>query len=791
MPRVTLADRRILVDGHPHLLLSGEVHYFRLSPVDWEDRLVRLRAAGADTVATYVPWLWHELADRTYDLEGRTHPQRDVAGFLDLAHRLGLHAVVRPGPFVMAELKNEGIPYRVYDDAPDLLPVTWDGAPVSTRTIDYLAPAFTAAVREWYAAVMPVFAASLADRGGPVVAVQLDNEIGMLSWISNSPDLTDVVCADLAAWAEARYGAAGALARFGAAPDDRPAFAAAVRTPAEERSLAVHHDLGTYTRDRYRRYVAFLRATAEKHGVTGVPFVVNIHGTDAGRGRTYPIGVSQLIQTWRDQPQMTSGSDHYLGDLTVENVPDLYVANAFTAAALGPDQPLTSMEFEAGSGDYGEDLSRLLPPEALDLKVRLCVAQGNRLLNLYLFTGGHNPPLDTPVGDGNDRIAFTGRRHGSAAPIGPEGQENTSYAAATRAFAAVRAAGALLADGDEENDGLALGFVPDHYLTEYRHPASVVRAAQVADLERVRGMGPRDVLVRALLLGGFSFPAVDLSSPSASLPPVVALASPATLSAAVQERLAGYVRDGGRLLLHGVVPDRDHDGPPCTVLAAALGVHAGGPVVESSPHYFPSVEGPSYPEVRVGYLQPLSGGEPLLTEVGTGRPVAVTTSGGSLVVGCDYPCHLAFWRSVLASLGVRPRFTHDGAPGVIVTSTVDRAGQRLLHLLNVAPTPTSFGLALRGRPLLGGRRLRLGARAGLMLPYGVRVGGAATLVETTGELADLADGGVTLRPTQPDGDVAVLETARPVTASTGTVTAGGGRATVAFTGPDPVRVTIG
>ena len=127
---------------------------------------------------------------------------------------------------------------------------------------------------------------------------------------------------------------------------------------------------------------------------------------------------------------MTSGSDHYLGDLTVQNVADLYVANAFMAAVHGPDQPLTSMEFEAGSGDNGEDLSRLLPPEAVDLKVRLCVAQGNRLLNLYLFTGGHNPPLDTPVGDGNDRIAFTGQRHGFSAPIGPEGQENPSFGAA-------------------------------------------------------------------------------------------------------------------------------------------------------------------------------------------------------------------------------------------------------------------------------------------------------------------------------------------------------------------------
>ncbi|MFJ8582283.1 beta-galactosidase [Micromonospora sp. NPDC093277] len=151
MTEVLLRDRRILVDGRPELLLAGEVHYFRLARADWADRLDRLRDCGGDTVATYVPWLWHELPDGSADLTGRTHEQRDLTGFLDLAHQHGLRAVVRPGPFVMAELKNEGIPHRVYDEHPHLLPTTWDGAPISTRAIDYLAPEFLAAADGWYA----------------------------------------------------------------------------------------------------------------------------------------------------------------------------------------------------------------------------------------------------------------------------------------------------------------------------------------------------------------------------------------------------------------------------------------------------------------------------------------------------------------------------------------------------------------------------------------------------------------------------------------------------------------
>jgi beta-galactosidase len=108
-----------------------------------------------------------------------------------------MRAIVRPGPFIMAEVKNEGIPYRVYDDTPHLLPTTWDGARITTRTLDYLAPEFLDAVDGRYGQVMPLIAERLVDRGGPVIAVQLDNEIGMLSWVSNSPDLTDGVCEDV------------------------------------------------------------------------------------------------------------------------------------------------------------------------------------------------------------------------------------------------------------------------------------------------------------------------------------------------------------------------------------------------------------------------------------------------------------------------------------------------------------------------------------------------------------------------------------------------------------------
>lgn len=781
-----LHRRRILVDGVPTLLLGGEVHYFRLARPDWRVRLQQLKDAGANTVATYVPWLWHELPDGSHDLTGETHEQRDLAGYLDLAAAMGLFVVVRPGPFIMAEVKNEGVPYRVYDE-PGVLPTTWDGATVPTRTADYLAPAFLAASRQWYAAVLPVVSRRLLPHGGSVVGVQLDNEIGMLSWVTNSPDLTDVVCAGLRDWALDRWGADEVSRRAGADARDPAAFAAVLRSPPEAASLPVHHLIGLYSRERYRRYVEVLREEAEKNGIRGVPLFVNVHGTDAGRGRTYPIGLSQLAETWRGQPQLTAGSDLYLGDLTVENVADLYVANAFAASVQGDDQPLASLEFEGGNGDYSEDLSAANPPEAVELKLRLCLAQGNRLLNVYLFAGGHNPPLAEPVGDGNDRIAFTGQRHGFAAPVGPEGQLNPTYGSTRRAMTSVRGVSGLIADMDQQYDGLALGFVPDHYLTEYRHPASPSRAAQVADLERFRGMGPRDVLARAMVLGGYSFPAVDLQQGSLDpvAVPVLALASASTLDAEVQRRLLRYLEAGGRLLLNGLLPDRDHHGVPCTDLADGLGLSVTGKV-EAGLHCFPSVvpHGWAAPgaEVRVNVAQRLDGPEAdlVLSEVGTGRPVAVEVAvgaGRALVLACDYPCHLDFWHRAFESLGVQRRWVAEvDVPGLVVTPTADVRGQQLLHLVHVGSSPATFTLTRDGEPFLDGRALRMPARSVLTLPVDVAVG-PAVLLGSTAELVGCTGDEVTLRRSQ-DEDLVLLGAGVAVETSAGRVDRRGDRVVV-------------
>ncbi len=71
---VEVRSRRILIGGEPVVVMAGEVHYFRVARDEWEDRIRSAKEVGCTAVASYIPWLWHELPDGTIDVTGRDPP---------------------------------------------------------------------------------------------------------------------------------------------------------------------------------------------------------------------------------------------------------------------------------------------------------------------------------------------------------------------------------------------------------------------------------------------------------------------------------------------------------------------------------------------------------------------------------------------------------------------------------------------------------------------------------------------------------------------------------------------
>ncbi|TDE96047.1 beta-galactosidase [Occultella glacieicola] len=159
----TISGQQFLRDGVPHQIISGAVHYFRIPHPLWEDRLRRLLAMGANAVETYVAWNFHvPHAGTAPDFTAGA----DLGGFIDLAGALGLDVIVRPGPYICAEWDLGGFPSWLLAD---------DAAAGALRTSD---PAYLAHVGAWFDVLIPIIAERQLTRGGPVIAVQAENEYG-------------------------------------------------------------------------------------------------------------------------------------------------------------------------------------------------------------------------------------------------------------------------------------------------------------------------------------------------------------------------------------------------------------------------------------------------------------------------------------------------------------------------------------------------------------------------------------------------------------------------------------
>ncbi|WP_328806643.1 glycoside hydrolase family 35 protein [Streptacidiphilus fuscans] len=158
----TLADSRtgFLRDGVPHQIVAAAVHYFRIRPEQWRDRLLRLRAMGVNTVETYVAWNVHERERGSFDFDGA----QDVVGFVRLAGELGLDVIARPGPYICAEWEFGGLPAWLLADRS-----------LRLRRTD---AAYLAAVDAWFDELLPRLTPLQDHCGGPIVAVGVENEYG-------------------------------------------------------------------------------------------------------------------------------------------------------------------------------------------------------------------------------------------------------------------------------------------------------------------------------------------------------------------------------------------------------------------------------------------------------------------------------------------------------------------------------------------------------------------------------------------------------------------------------------
>lgn len=155
-----IKNKEFYMNGKPFKIYSGAMHYFRIMPEYWEDRLTKLKLAGFNTVETYVCWNLHEPKPNEFCFDGML----DIVKFVKTAKKVGLYCIVRPGPYICAEWDFGGLPAWLLKDK---------NMQIRCNYPDYLA-----FVERFYKKLLPMLVPYLETNGGNIIAMQVENEYG-------------------------------------------------------------------------------------------------------------------------------------------------------------------------------------------------------------------------------------------------------------------------------------------------------------------------------------------------------------------------------------------------------------------------------------------------------------------------------------------------------------------------------------------------------------------------------------------------------------------------------------
>ncbi len=165
-----------LLDGKPFQIRSGELHPARIPVEYWRHRIQMTKAMGMNTIALYVMWNYHETSEGVFDFQT---DNRDIEAFIRLCQAENMWVLFRPGPYVCAEWDLGGIPSYLLKHAD-----------IRLRTDFASDPRYMRAVERYIDELVPRVRPLMAENGGPIVMIQIENEFG--SFDSNSAYLEEI-----------------------------------------------------------------------------------------------------------------------------------------------------------------------------------------------------------------------------------------------------------------------------------------------------------------------------------------------------------------------------------------------------------------------------------------------------------------------------------------------------------------------------------------------------------------------------------------------------------------------
>lgn len=150
-------EKSLIFDGKRVAPVMGEIHYSRLPENEWSEEIEKMKRGGVTMIATYVFWNHIEEREGIFDWHG----QRNLRLFIEKCKQADMPVILRLGPFCHGEVRNGGIPDWMFDKGCKMRD--------ENKTFMHYAECL-------YRQIFTQVQGLQWKDGGPIVAVQFDNE---------------------------------------------------------------------------------------------------------------------------------------------------------------------------------------------------------------------------------------------------------------------------------------------------------------------------------------------------------------------------------------------------------------------------------------------------------------------------------------------------------------------------------------------------------------------------------------------------------------------------------------
>jgi beta-galactosidase len=560
--RFEIINENFILDGKKVFLNSGEIHYFRIKKDLWDTHLAAAKEAGLTTVSTYVPWAWHEPEEKVFDFEGHTLPERDLKGWIEKCKQHGLMCILKPGPFILAEYRGAGLPDWFLDKyTPEVKMHNSNGGVVGSDGVSLFHPDYLNKVTAWYDQIMPLISERELDKGGPVIMMQVCNEIGVFSWLAHQADYNDRVEKKFQQFIKDKNPSIDYWNKLWKTyfpdfefiqlpPDGRLPY-----QNTEDRGRDYEWHL--FWRRYYGDYLRMLSQMARERGVT-LPFYHNLPGWIYGNGYEFPVNITMYEDLFQDRSDIIFGVDHIPEFMSYRNLHDDRIINDITYAMQGR-KPLFAAEFQCGSREYHV----VTNPTEMELFYKASIANGLTGWNYYMFSQGRNP----------ERKGYSGSTFYWFNPLTPEGVKTNAFPLVQRINKLIHTSENIMVKAKRKAE-IAVLFYPPYYATELERPTDA-NSKVAFNYAAIRRPAYFDGLLKVLQVLNIEYDMLDLNAVTAvelaCYKQVWAFATD-EMNANEQQKIVDYTHQGGHTVIFPNLPVREMNGSPCTILRQAAQV---------------------------------------------------------------------------------------------------------------------------------------------------------------------------------------------------------------------------